>query len=80
MGISIWQLLIILLIVLLLFGAKRLRTVGSDLGGAVKGFRDAMDNEKDKPEEQPQESVEHQQSGSTIEGEVTSKEASKNKT
>ncbi len=41
-GISIWQLLIILLIVLLLFGAKRLRTLGSDLGAAVKGFRNAV--------------------------------------
>lgn len=39
MGISIWQLLIILLIVLLLFGAKRLRSIGTDLGGAVKGFQ-----------------------------------------
>ena len=42
MGISIWQLLIILAIVLVLFGAKRLRTLGSDLGGAVKGFKDSM--------------------------------------
>ena len=42
MGISVWQLLIILAIVLLLFGAKRLRTLGSDLGSSVKGFRDAM--------------------------------------
>ncbi|WP_295543060.1 Sec-independent protein translocase subunit TatA [uncultured Thiohalocapsa sp.] len=41
-GISIWQLLIILVIVLLLFGTKRLRNIGSDLGGAVKGFRSAM--------------------------------------
>ncbi|RMH16799.1 MAG: twin-arginine translocase TatA/TatE family subunit [Gammaproteobacteria bacterium] len=47
MGISIWQLLIILLIVLLLFGAKKLRTLGSDLGGAVKGFKNAM-NEDEK--------------------------------
>ena len=39
MGISIWQLLIILAIVLVLFGAKRLRNVGSDLGGAIKGFK-----------------------------------------
>ena len=47
-GISIWQLLIILVIVLLIFGAKRLRNVGSDLGGAVKGFRDSMkDGEED---------------------------------
>lgn len=42
MGISIWQLLIILAIVLVLFGAKRLRNLGSDLGASVKGFRDAM--------------------------------------
>ncbi len=37
-GISIWQLLIVLVIVLLLFGTKKLRNLGSDLGGAVKDF------------------------------------------
>ena len=42
MGISIWQLLIILAIVLVLFGAKRVRGIGSDLGGALKGFKQAM--------------------------------------
>lgn len=42
MGFSIWQLLIILAIVLLLFGAKRLRNLGGDLGTSVKGFKDAM--------------------------------------
>ena len=42
MGISIWQLLIVLVIVLLLFGTKKLRSLGSDLGGAVKGFKGAM--------------------------------------
>ena len=41
-GISIWQLLIILVIVVVIFGTKRLSTLGSDLGGAVKGFRKAM--------------------------------------
>ena len=41
-GIGIWQLLIILLIVVLLFGTKRLKGIGSDLGNAVKGFRSAM--------------------------------------
>jgi sec-independent protein translocase protein TatA len=47
-GISIWQLLIILVIVLLLFGTKRLKNIGADLGGAVKGFRSAMsDSSKD---------------------------------
>jgi sec-independent protein translocase protein TatA len=80
MGISIWQLLIILLIVLLLFGAKRLRTLGGDLGGAVKGFREAMGDGKEEGDAQATEHVEHKQSGTTIEGEVTSKETSKNKT
>lgn len=52
-GISIWQLLIILAIVVLLFGTKRLRTLGTDLGGAIKGFRkslngDAEDSKADK--------------------------------
>jgi sec-independent protein translocase protein TatA len=42
MGIGFKELLIILAIALLIFGAKRLRTIGSDLGGAVKGFRKAM--------------------------------------
>ena len=50
-GISIWQLLIILVIVLLLFGTKRLKSIGSDLGNAVKGFRSAMsDGEKEEEE------------------------------
>lgn len=45
-GISIWQLLIILVIVLLLFGTKRLKTLGGDLGGAIKGFKKAMTDEE----------------------------------
>lgn len=48
MGISIWQLAIIAVIVVLLFGTKKLRGMGSDLGGAVKGFKKAM---QDEPEE-----------------------------
>ena len=48
-GISIWQLLIVLVIIMLLFGTKKLRNIGSDLGGAVKGFKDSMkDGEKDQ--------------------------------
>ena len=47
-GISLWQLLIVLLIVIVIFGTKRLSSLGSDLGGAVKGFRKAMgDSEKE---------------------------------
>ena len=49
-GISIWQLLIILLIVVMLFGTKRLKGLGSDLGDAIKGFKKSMGNEDgDKP-------------------------------
>ncbi len=49
-GISIWQLVIVLVIVMLLFGTKKLRNMGSDLGGAVKGFKKAItDEEKNKP-------------------------------
>lgn len=50
-GISIWQLLIVLVIVIMLFGTKRLRTLGSDLGSAVKGFRKSMS--EDGGPEQP---------------------------
>lgn len=52
-GISIWQLLIILVIVVLLFGTKRLKNIGSDLGNAVKGFRSAMSEpeQDDTPED-----------------------------
>ena len=46
-----WQLLIILIIVLAIFGTKKLRNLGSDLGGAVKGFRSAM-NEAEESAEQ----------------------------
>jgi sec-independent protein translocase protein TatA len=50
-GISIWQLLIVLAIVVMLFGTKRLRTLGSDLGSAVKGFRSSMQDEDSKADE-----------------------------
>ncbi len=51
-GISLWQLLIILLIVVLIFGTKRLKSIGADLGGAVKGFRSSMqDGESDARKE-----------------------------
>lgn len=49
-GIGIWQLLIILLIVVMLFGTKRLKSLGSDMGDAIKGFRKSMGNdEENKP-------------------------------
>ena len=53
MGIGFRELLVILLIALLLFGAKKIRTIGSDLGAAVKGFKKAM-NDGDNEASQPQ--------------------------
>ena len=49
-GISIWQLLIIAVIVVLLFGTKKLRNLGGDLGSAVKGFKNAVTDEKESTE------------------------------
>ncbi len=46
-GISIWQLLIVLLIIVMLFGTKKLRGLGGDLGSAVKGFKKALNTEED---------------------------------
>ncbi|HAS13893.1 MULTISPECIES: twin-arginine translocase TatA/TatE family subunit [Idiomarina] len=62
MGISPWQLLILLVIVVLLFGTKRLRNLGSDLGNAVKGFKKSMGDEaddKDKDDDSLQHKEEH---------------------
>ena len=47
-GIGIWQLVIILVIIVMLFGTKKLRNLGSDLGGALKGFKSAMKDEDGK--------------------------------
>ena len=44
-GLHIWHLLIILVIVMLIFGTKRLKSIGGDLGGAIKGFKKAMDTD-----------------------------------
>ena len=52
MGIGFKELLIILAIALLIFGAKRLKTIGSDLGGAVKGFKKAMDEGEEDTKKQ----------------------------
>mgnify|MGYP006266284521 CR=1 FL=1 len=56
-GISPWSLLLILVIVLLLFGTKKLRNVGTDLGGALKGFKSAM-NEGEKAAKDSKEQAE----------------------
>ncbi len=72
---SIWHWLIVLVIVLVIFGTKKLRNMGSDLGGAVKGFKDGMKGEGEgeggnaakKPD---------QVTGTTFEGEVKDKQKS----
>lgn len=78
-GISIWQLLIILAIVLLVFGTKRLKNLGSDLGGAIKGFKGAMKEGDNAAEKKAQEQIEKSESGTVVEGEVTAKEKEKEK-
>lgn len=70
---SIWHWVIVLLIVLLIFGTKKLRNMGSDLGGAVKGFKDGM---KGGEEEKKQPPTPITSSGTTIEGEVKEKQKS----
>ena len=71
-SLSIWHWLIVLLIVLLIFGTKKLRSMGTDLGNAVKGFKDGMrgNAQEDKPAPPPA-------TGKTIEGEVTDKTQTK---
>ncbi|WP_028487404.1 Sec-independent protein translocase subunit TatA [Thiomicrorhabdus chilensis] len=66
MGISIWQLLIILAIVLVLFGAKRLRNVGSDLGGAIKGFKNAVKEEDKKQDAEEQDKQLEKKEGDNV--------------
>ena len=51
MGISVWQLLIVLVIVLLLFGTKKLRNMGGDLGAAIRNFRGAVKESGDEAKE-----------------------------
>lgn len=64
---SIWHWLIVLLVVVLIFGTKKLRNIGSDVGGAVKNFKDAMKEEKSSPK------LDDPSTSQTVEGEVTEK-------
>jgi sec-independent protein translocase protein TatA len=66
MGISVTQLLIVLAIIMIVFGTKRLRNLGSDLGGAIKSFRAAVKEGNDEQKVA-------EEKGITIDGEVTSK-------
>jgi sec-independent protein translocase protein TatA len=75
MGFGVTELLIILAIVLVLFGAKKLRNIGGDLGGAIKNFKSAMneDEEKSITDTKTTDSIESKTTDSTIEGKVENK-------
>jgi sec-independent protein translocase protein TatA len=66
---SIWHWLIVLVIVMLIFGTKKLRNMGTDLGGAVRGFKDGIREGADKQGDSPAAQV----TGKTVEGEVKQK-------
>ena len=72
---SIWHWLVVLVIVVLVFGTKKLRNLGGDVGGAVKGFKDGMKDVDEK--ESPASSSSQKASGQTIEGEVKDKAQTK---
>lgn len=67
---SIWHWLIVLVVVLLIFGTKKLRNIGSDLGGAVKGFKEGM------KEDAPKIGDKTEQGGHTVDAEVKDKQQS----
>ncbi len=71
-SLSITHLLILLAVVVLIFGTKKLRNIGSDLGGAIKGFKEGMKSEDEQPKQ-----VQDKQAGTTIEGEVKDKTQNK---
>lgn len=72
MGFSIGHLLVVLLVVLLVFGTKRLRSIGGDLGGAIKGFRDAMNDGKEAETVamKSPERIEHQSARHTVDAAI----------
>ena len=69
---SIWHWLIVLIIVMLVFGTKKLRNIGSDLGGAVRGFKEGMKEGTSEPPAGTSQKVE----GNIIEGEIKEKSKS----
>lgn len=75
---SLWHWVIVLVIVMLIFGTKKLRNIGQDLGGAVKGFKEGMkegtaEGKPDAAASSPQEIASTAQTGQTIEGEIKEK-------
>ena len=68
-SLSIWHWLIVLVIVMLVFGTKKIRNIGQDLGGAVKGFKEGMKDGTAEKSAEP----EQQAGGRTLEGEIKEK-------
>ncbi len=69
-GLSIWHWLIVLLVVVLIFGTKKLRNIGQDLGGAVKGFKEGMKSPDEAGAAAPETPSPSQIPGKTIDAEV----------
>ena len=80
-GLSIWHWLIVLLVVVLIFGTKKLRNIGQDLGGAVKGFKEGMKGANEEADTAKGASAEAPPpgkiGGQTIEGEVRKETSAK---
>lgn len=72
-GISPWSLVLILIIVLLLFGTKRLRNAGGDLGNAIKNFKKSMNDGDDGKTEEKDKITQQDNNGQIIDGEVKEK-------
>ena len=70
---SPWHWILVLIIVVLIFGTKKLRNLGADLGSAVKGFKEGMKTEEDKTQGQNAAKLEQSGTGQTIEGEIKDK-------
>lgn len=67
---SIWHWLIVLVVVILIFGTKKLSNIGKDVGGAVKGFKDGMKSDEEAPKQVADD-------GKTVEGQVKEKSQTK---
>lgn len=76
-GIGIWQLVIVMVIILLLFGTKKLRNLGSDLGGALKGFKSAMKEEGEEDKDGEESDAERERLSQAKTGDTIDVEAEK---
>ena len=75
---SIWHWLVVLAIVVVIFGTKKLRNIGGDLGGAIKNFKDSMKSESEtKPEESAKPEAPKKIESRVVEGEVTARKTTR---